>query len=58
MRIFVAGSPYPNNPRTTAYMKAPRNIWPIINDPSAGRVPVAPKGALTPPTARTSVRPT
>lgn len=30
-----AGSPYPNNPRTTAYKKAPRNIWPIVEDPFA-----------------------
>jgi microcystin degradation protein MlrC len=28
-----AGSPYPNNPRTTAYNKAPRNIWPIVDKP-------------------------
>jgi microcystin degradation protein MlrC len=30
-----AGKPYPNNPRTTPYVKAPRNIWPIVEDPFA-----------------------
>jgi microcystin degradation protein MlrC len=29
----AAGSPYPNNPRVTPYVKAPRNIWPIVEDP-------------------------
>ncbi len=28
-----AGSPYPNNPAETAYRKAPRNIWPMVEDP-------------------------
>jgi microcystin degradation protein MlrC len=28
-----AGRPYPNNPRTNGYKKAPRNIWPIVEDP-------------------------
>lgn len=28
-----AGHPYPNNPRVTAYKKAPHNIWPIVEDP-------------------------
>ena len=28
-----AGHPYPNNPRTTDYRKAPRTIWPIVEDP-------------------------
>ena len=28
-----AGHPYPNNPRVTAYRKAPRNIWPRVEDP-------------------------
>lgn len=30
-----AGKPYPNDPRTTPYRKAPRNIWPIVEDPFA-----------------------
>jgi microcystin degradation protein MlrC len=30
-----AGKPYPNDPRTNAYRKAPRNIWPIVDDPFA-----------------------
>jgi microcystin degradation protein MlrC len=29
----AAGRPYPNDPRTTPYAKAPRNIWPIVEDP-------------------------
>jgi len=28
-----AGRPYPNNPATNAYMKAPKDIWPMIEDP-------------------------
>jgi microcystin degradation protein MlrC len=28
-----AGQPYPNNPRITNYRKAPKNIWPIVDDP-------------------------
>jgi microcystin degradation protein MlrC len=28
-----AGKPYPNDPRTTPYVKAPRNIWPVVEDP-------------------------
>lgn len=28
-----AGRPYPNNPATNAYTKAPKNIWPMIEDP-------------------------
>ena len=28
-----AGRPYPNNPATNAYKKAPRDIWPMIEDP-------------------------
>jgi microcystin degradation protein MlrC len=31
-----AGKPYPNDPRTNGYRKAPRNIWPIADDPFAG----------------------
>lgn len=30
-----AGSPYPNNPRVTAYKKAPTRIWPRVEDPWA-----------------------
>ncbi len=30
-----AGSPYPNRPQRTAYRKAPRRIWPIVDDPFA-----------------------
>ena len=30
-----AGRPYPNSPATTKYRKAPRNIWPIVEDPFA-----------------------
>ncbi|NRA88211.1 MAG: M81 family metallopeptidase [Rhizobiales bacterium] len=26
-----AGKPYPNNPKTTAYKKAPKDIWPIVD---------------------------
>ncbi|TCM58123.1 microcystin degradation protein MlrC [Rhizobium sp. PP-F2F-G48] len=29
----AAGSPYPNNPAKTAYRRASRNIWPIVEDP-------------------------
>jgi microcystin degradation protein MlrC len=29
----TAGSPYPSDPRTTAYRKAPRHIWPIVDNP-------------------------
>ncbi|WIJ25975.1 M81 family metallopeptidase [Devosia sp. RR2S18] len=29
----AAGKPYPNKPAETAYRKAPRNIWPIVEDP-------------------------
>jgi microcystin degradation protein MlrC len=29
----AAGHPYPNTPATTGYRKAPRNIWPIIDNP-------------------------
>lgn len=28
-----AGHPYPNHPATTAYRKAPRNIWPRVDNP-------------------------
>jgi microcystin degradation protein MlrC len=28
-----AGSPYPNDPCKTNYLKAPKNIWPIIDNP-------------------------
>lgn len=28
-----AGHPYPNTPATTAYRKAPKNIWPMIENP-------------------------
>jgi microcystin degradation protein MlrC len=28
-----AGNPYPSDPRVTAYRKAPREIWPIVDDP-------------------------
>ena len=28
-----AGKPYPNNPRTTPYAKAPKRIWPIVEEP-------------------------
>jgi microcystin degradation protein MlrC len=31
----AAGRPYPNTPATTNYRKAPRNIWPIVDDPFA-----------------------
>lgn len=30
-----AGHPYPNDPRTTPYRRAPRNIWPIVTNPFA-----------------------
>lgn len=30
-----AGRPYPNDPRVTPYRKAPRGIWPIVEDPFA-----------------------
>jgi microcystin degradation protein MlrC len=30
-----AGQPYPSNPRLTPYSKAPRNIWPVVDDPFA-----------------------
>jgi microcystin degradation protein MlrC len=30
-----AGRPYPSNPRLTPYTKAPRNIWPVVDDPFA-----------------------
>lgn len=30
-----AGHPYPNSPAHTAYRKAPRNIWPIVENPFA-----------------------
>jgi microcystin degradation protein MlrC len=28
-----AGHPYPNTPATTAYRKAPRTIWPMVENP-------------------------
>lgn len=28
-----AGTPYPNNPARTAYRRAPRNIWPMVDNP-------------------------
>jgi len=28
-----AGHPYPNTPATTAYRKAPKNIWPMVENP-------------------------
>ncbi|HHG91097.1 MAG TPA: M81 family peptidase, partial [Devosia sp.] len=28
-----AGTPYPNEPRTTPYLKAPRDIWPLVDNP-------------------------
>jgi microcystin degradation protein MlrC len=31
----AAGKPYPNDPRTNDYRRAPRNIWPIVDDPFA-----------------------
>ncbi len=31
----AAGKPYPNTPATTPYQKAPRNIWPMVDDPWA-----------------------
>jgi len=30
-----AGHPYPNTPATTAYRKAPKNIWPMVENPFA-----------------------
>ncbi len=30
-----AGSPYPNDPAKTRYLKAPRNIWPMVDNPHA-----------------------
>lgn len=30
-----AGKPYPNDPATTPYRKAPKNIWPMVADPWA-----------------------
>jgi microcystin degradation protein MlrC len=30
-----AGHPYPNSPATTNYRKAPRKIWPMVEDPFA-----------------------
>ena len=29
----AAGHPYPNTPATTAYRKAPKNIWPRVENP-------------------------
>lgn len=29
----AAGDPYPNNPARTAYRKAPKTIWPMVDDP-------------------------
>ena len=29
----AAGKPYPNTPATTPYRKAPRNIWPMVENP-------------------------
>ena len=34
-----AGRPYPSDPKSTPYRKAPRNIWPIVEDPFAERRP-------------------
>jgi len=31
----AAGRPYPNTPATTNYRKAPRTIWPMVEDPFA-----------------------
>ncbi|MBB3949121.1 M81 family metallopeptidase [Aureimonas jatrophae] len=31
-----AGTPYPNDPARTPYRRAPRDIWPITDDPHAG----------------------
>lgn len=28
-----AGTPYPNNPAKTPYRRAPKNIWPMVEDP-------------------------
>jgi microcystin degradation protein MlrC len=28
-----AGTPYPNDPAKTAYLRAPKNIWPMVADP-------------------------
>ncbi len=28
-----AGTPYPNDPKTTPYLKAPKNIWPLVDNP-------------------------
>lgn len=33
IRYVAVEGIYPNNPATTAYEKAPRNIWPIVNNP-------------------------
>lgn len=30
-----AGTPYPNNPATTPYRRAPKTIWPMVADPHA-----------------------
>jgi microcystin degradation protein MlrC len=30
-----AGRPYPNDPRTTPYRKAPKTLWPMVEDPWA-----------------------
>ncbi|MEM9423892.1 MAG: M81 family metallopeptidase [Spirochaetota bacterium] len=29
-----AGNPYPNHPRTTPYIHAPKNIWPLVAEPA------------------------
>ncbi len=33
-----AGSPYPNDPATNAYRKAPKDIWPMVADPQGALV--------------------
>jgi len=30
-----AGTPYPTDPKTTRYLKAPKDIWPLVDDPHA-----------------------
>jgi microcystin degradation protein MlrC len=30
-----AGTPYPNNPARTPYRRAPKTIWPIVDDPQS-----------------------
>ena len=39
----AAGKPYPNRPAETDYRKAPRDIWPMLDDPW-GQAPNPPSG--------------